>query len=47
MSGYAADVIRRDREGAGRTVEADLLAKPFTRAQLTEKVEAALHDELG
>ncbi len=45
MSGYAEDVIRRDREGAGRTVDAELLAKPFTRAQLTEKVEAALQAE--
>jgi two-component system CheB/CheR fusion protein len=42
MSGYAEDVIRRDREGGDATVDADLLTKPFTRAQLGEKVKAAL-----
>ncbi len=42
MSGYAGDVIRRDREGGEHTIDADLLAKPFTRAQLAKKVRAAL-----
>lgn len=42
MSGYAEDVVRRDREGQKRTIDADLLTKPFTRAQLAQKVRVAL-----
>jgi len=42
MSGYAEDVIRRDREGVRKTVDADLLTKPFTRAQLAQKVKSAM-----
>lgn len=42
MSGYAEDVIRRDREGKKRAVDAEVLTKPFTRRQLAEKIEAAL-----
>jgi PAS domain S-box-containing protein len=42
MSGYAEDVIRRDREGGDKAIDADLLTKPFTRAQLAQKVKAAM-----
>lgn len=42
MSGYAEDVIRRDREGREKAIDADLLTKPFTRAQLAQKVKAAM-----
>jgi CheY-like chemotaxis protein len=42
MSGYAEDVIRRDREGVEKAVDADLLTKPFTRAQLAQKVKTAM-----
>ncbi|MEN8194986.1 MAG: PAS domain-containing protein, partial [Pseudomonadota bacterium] len=42
MSGYAEDVIRRDREGADTAIDADLLTKPFTCAQLAQKVKAAM-----
>ncbi|MBE9554002.1 MAG: PAS domain-containing protein [Proteobacteria bacterium] len=42
MSGYAEDVIRRDREGVEKAVNADLLTKPFTRAQLAQKVKIAM-----
>ncbi len=42
MSGYAEDVIRRDREGRGKVIDADLLTKPFTRAQLAQKVKVAM-----
>ncbi|MBE9556082.1 MAG: PAS domain S-box protein [Proteobacteria bacterium] len=42
MSGYAEDVIRRDREGRGKVMDADLLTKPFTRAQLAQKVKVAM-----
>lgn len=42
MSGYAEDVIRRDREGREKVIDADLLTKPFTRAQLAQKVRVAM-----
>jgi CheY-like chemotaxis protein len=45
MSGYAEDVIRRDREQAEKVLDADLLSKPFSRAQLAEKIKATLHAE--
>jgi PAS domain S-box-containing protein len=45
MSGYAEDVIRRDREGVETTVDADLLTKPFTRAQLAQKIKAAMETD--
>jgi len=47
MSGYAEDVIRRDREGSGNSVDADLLPKPFTRAQLARKVQIAMGTDEG
>jgi len=42
MSGYAEDVIRRDREGREKAIDAEMLTKPFTRAQLAQKVKAAM-----
>jgi len=47
MSGYAEDVIRRDREGSGNSVNADLLPKPFTRAQLARKVQISMGTDEG
>lgn len=44
MSGYAEDVIRRGREGGLRSVDADMLSKPFTRAELARKVQATLEN---
>lgn len=42
MSGYAEDVIRREQEGGQRSIDADLLSKPFTRAELARKVRTTL-----
>jgi PAS domain S-box-containing protein len=45
MSGYAKDVIRGERDGKEKAIDADLLAKPFTRAQLAGMVKSALGAE--
>ncbi|MDH3229001.1 MAG: PAS domain-containing protein [Alphaproteobacteria bacterium] len=47
MSGYAADVLGRDREAGPHTVSADLLSKPFTRAELARKVSTTLKSTLS
>lgn len=46
MSGYAEDVIRRDREGVAMDVDADLLTKPFSRAELASKIKSTLQVEV-